>query len=161
MPIKNGRLQKFRTIKETLLAKKLSIRQIAEKFDSYPQIIRYWFVKYKIPLRSEKERFKVSKNFLEFLYLTKKLSIRKIAKILKTTYATARNKLIKYEIPLRTVSEANMKYSKIPFNNNLTEKAYMLGLRTGDISAAKKFSTNSSKNRYYTSSTVKNVSKNV
>jgi len=125
------------TLKKLYCRERLSIRQIAEKFDSYPQIIRYWLVKFKIPLKSEKERFKVSKNFLQFLYLTKKLSIRKIAKILKTTYATARNKLIKYEIPLRTVSEANMKYSKIPFSGDLKEKAYMLGIRTGDISVAK------------------------
>ena len=33
------------------------------------------------------------------------------------------------------MSEAKTKYKKIHFSGNLNEKAYLLGLRTGDLSA--------------------------
>ena len=40
-----------------------------------------------------------------------------------------------YCIPRRTRSQALMRYPKKPFSNNSIEKAYLLGLRAGDISA--------------------------
>jgi hypothetical protein len=82
-----------------------------------------------------KRRQDITKVLLENLYLKKKLSMYKIAGILNTTYRTIWKKLKKFDIKTRTISEANTKYPKLQFSKKLLEKAYLVGLRTGDISA--------------------------
>jgi len=86
--------------------------------------------------RIGKRRLDITKNLLEDLYVKKKLSMPKIAKILNTSYFTVWNKMRTYEIKARSMSEAKIKYPKITFSGNLVEKAYMLGIRAGDISTA-------------------------
>ena len=44
-------------------------------------------------------------------------------------------KLLDYEIPTRTLSQARTKYEKMPFEGSMCERAYLLGLRAGDLSA--------------------------
>jgi len=82
-----------------------------------------------------KKRTDITKRLLERLYIKEKLSMYKVAKELNTTYITVWKKIKKYDIKVRTISEANTKYPKPLFSGNLKEKAYMLGLRYGDISA--------------------------
>jgi len=79
----------------------------------------------------------ISRELLENLYQKEKLSMPKIAKMLNTTYDTIWRKMRKYSIKVRSMSEAKMKYHKSSFSGNLIEKAYMLGLRAGDFSAAR------------------------
>jgi len=79
------------------------------------------------------EQPKITKEFLEDLYLKKKLSTLKVGKVLKVSDHTARRWLRKFEIPIRTLSETSTKYPKMPFSGDLKEKSYMLGLRTGDL----------------------------
>lgn len=173
-------------LKNLYIKQGYNVRQIASCFNVYPQLVRFWIHKHKIPLRDDKDRFKVTKEeliefyckkklsqrsvakkfgvsqktiknrmkrfgissrcftrsditkkLLEELYYKKKFSMPKIAKILNTTYDTIWHKVRKYDIKVRSMSEAKMKYPKLPFSENLKEKAYMLGLRTGDISANK------------------------
>ncbi len=81
----------------------------------------------------------INKNELENLYLKKRMSINRIAKKFNVSYETIRYKLIRFGVPRRTKSEAMIKFPKKPFSQNLTEKAYMLGLRSGDIYAVKHY----------------------
>jgi hypothetical protein len=64
------------------------------------------------------------------------MSSLKIAEKLGIKYSrTIRKKLKKFGIPTRSLSEAGTKKFKKSFSNNLNEKAYFLGLRTGDFYA--------------------------
>lgn len=78
---------------------------------------------------------KITKEALEDLYLKKKYSTLEVGKVLKVSDHTVRRWLRKFEIPIRTISETFTKYPKKSFYGNLAEKAYMLGLRTGNLYA--------------------------
>jgi DNA-binding transcriptional regulator YiaG len=121
-------------LKKLYWKERLSQREIARKFGVSQRTINHWMKKFNIPRRYF-NRPDITKEVLEELYLKKKLSMPKIAKMLHTTYDTIWKKMRKYGIKVRTMSEAKMKYPKKPFSGDLTEKAYMLGLRAGDISA--------------------------
>jgi intein-encoded DNA endonuclease-like protein len=54
---------------------------------------------------------------------------------------TVRRLMIKYNIQRRNRYEATLRYLRKPFSENTSEKAYLLGLRAGDIHARKR-STN-------------------
>jgi len=120
-----------------------TLKQIADNFNVNPEAIRYKMIKHNIPRRKgHKEKYIISKKLLQNLYVYKKLSTRQIAKKLnikdnKIIFA----RLIKYNIPRRTISESVTKYPKKTFSGNLKEKAYMLGLRIGDLSASKSYKT--------------------
>ncbi len=120
--------------------KKFSTHKIARVFNTHPQSVRRLAIKYRIKLRlpkgSQKEKYKISKKLLEDLYLKQKLSIPQITKKLGIkSYSTVWLKLLQNSISIRSMSEAKTKYQKFPFSQNLSEKAYLIGLRTGDISA--------------------------
>ncbi|MDO8537389.1 MAG: hypothetical protein Q7S21_00730 [archaeon] len=80
----------------------------------------------------------ISKEVLQDLYLNKKLSLSQIAKQFgfksKTTTA---NYMKKFGIARRPSDRKN--YPKKPFSGDLQEKAYLLGLRAGDIHARKHY----------------------
>lgn len=125
-------------LRKLYLEKKLSIRNIAKNFNVDPQVIWYFAKKFKIPLRQSrgksKEKFKISKTDLENLYLKKKLTAKEIAnKFGIKSHKTVLLKLIKHGISRRTKSEVSTKYPKKPFSADLKEKAYLLGLRIGDL----------------------------
>jgi predicted HTH domain antitoxin len=123
-------------LKKLYWKEKLSTKKIAELFGVSRDTIEYWMEKFNIPRRhNNRKRPDISKEILEKLYWKKKLSMPRIAKLLKTTYNTIWHKMKKYGIKIRSISEAKLKYIKIPFSGNLIEKAYLLGLRAGDISA--------------------------
>lgn len=122
----------------------LSTHEIAKMFSITPQAVRYWCIKNNIKLRKPKslqrKRYKISKELLEELYLKQKLSIPKIASRLGIKYqSTVQRMLMRFGIPRRSMSEAKTKYPKLPFSGNLKEKAYLLGLRVGDISVLRDF----------------------
>jgi len=114
----------------------LSQREIAKLFGVSQKTIHNWMKRFNIP-RRQFNRPDITKEVLEDLYLNKKLSMPQIAKKLNSTYDTIRKKMKKFGIKVRSMSEAKMKYYKRPFSGNPIEKAYLLGLRAGDISATK------------------------
>ena len=125
-------------LKELYIRKGLSVEKIARRFNATYETIRQKLIKYKIPLRikGSYEKYIINKNLLKDLYKNRKLSIRKIAEKLKIKdNKIIHSRLVKYNIPRRTISEALRRYPRIPFNGNLEEKAYMIGLRQGDFSA--------------------------
>jgi len=70
---------------------------------------------------------------LQDLYVRQRLSLRLIA-IQKGCYPeTVRKYLVLYGISRRSVSEAKIKYPRKSFSGELTEKAYLLGFRAGDL----------------------------
>ena len=75
------------------------------------------------------------------LYITKKFSQLKIGRLFNVQRQTVSRWLKRLNIPLRrrvdVVSEALIKYKRTSFSNNLSEKAYLMGLRYGDISTQK------------------------
>lgn len=149
------KLEKYkdRKILKSLYKKGFSIRQIAKRFKvSHPTIL-YWFTKYGIWYKCRRKQDKLSKNQLVDLYWKKKLSMPQIAKLLNLPYSSIYFRFIKYRIPRRTRSEINQimwknigekiskkltKHPKISFSNIFIEKAYMVGLRAGDISAQRR-----------------------
>lgn len=121
-------------LKKLYWNERLSQRAIARKFGVSQKSIKCWMKKFNIPSRHF-DRPDITKEVLKKLYLDRKISMPKIGKILNTNYDTIWRKIRKYGIKVRSMSEAKMKYPKLPFSGDLKEKAYMLGLRTGDIHA--------------------------
>jgi len=123
---------------------KLSIHKIAKNFKVTPNAVRYYMIKNNIQRRKaknvQKENCGISEEVLKELYLKKKLTLDKICKALNVkSRSTIIYKLIKYNIPLRTMSEARTKYLRKPFCGDPKEKAYMFGLRAGDITVRRDF----------------------
>ncbi len=79
------------------------------------------------------KRKQVSRELLEELYIKKKLSTRQISKIIGLSQKSVLKYLREFEVPVRTSANALIKYSRQSFSGDLCEKAYLLGLRTGDI----------------------------
>lgn len=82
---------------------------------------------------------KTAYSILNELYTVKKLSQAKMAKLFNVQNYTIGRWLRRVEIPIKNrvdvVSEAISKHKKLPFTDDSKEKAYLLGLRYGDISA--------------------------
>jgi len=115
----------------------LSLSQIGERFYCQGTNILYWLKKFKIKRRPAYwKKVDIPKRILKDLYLNRKMSSLKIAEKLGNVNAkTIRKKLKKFGIPRRSLSEALTKKFKRPFSSDLNEKAYFLGLRTGDFYA--------------------------
>lgn len=83
----------------------------------------------------------LAKSILTELYINRKLSQQKIANLFGVQHDTIRRWLERLNIPIRnqgdSVSLAITKHYKNQFSGNLAEKAYLLGLRYGDLSAQK------------------------
>lgn len=116
--------------------KRLSIRKIAKLYNCDARTIHRKLLLYNIKTRSPSEaatKIFISKSKLKYYYIHKKLSTHKIAKIYNCDDFTIFKKLRAYEVKIRTKSEAISKYKKYNFNNNIKEKAYMIGFRLGDL----------------------------
>jgi hypothetical protein len=74
---------------------------------------------------------------LQDLYWRKRLSIRQTASATGMSYETTRRKLRRTG-KLRTQSEGQMRHSRHAFSRNGMERAYLIGLRAGDINAWRK-----------------------
>jgi hypothetical protein len=74
---------------------------------------------------------------LRRLYWRERLSIRQISSAIGMSYEGTRQRLREIG-PIRSSSEGRMKYRRRPFTGNERERAYLLGLRAGDINAWRK-----------------------
>ncbi|MDO8634077.1 MAG: hypothetical protein Q7K34_02165 [archaeon] len=83
------------------------------------------------------DKQEISKETLQTLYWDKELSLKKIAKEfgMKSPNGIVYH-MEKFKIPRRPSDRKD--YQKNPFSGNLIEKAYLVGLRAGDINAGKK-----------------------
>jgi len=117
--------------------KKLSLSQIGERFYCQGTNILYWLKKFKIKRRpAYLKKVDIPKNILKDLYWNKNLSSEEIAKMFGVRHGrTIRKKLNKFRIPTKTLSQAMTKKFKKSFSGQLEERAYFLGLRTGDFYA--------------------------
>lgn len=110
----------------------LSLNQMSRELGKSYSTVHYWMKKNRIPRR--KFNFvRISAFRLRELYLNNKLNTTQIAKMFNCSEEAIRKKLIKSEISRRSNSESKTKYQKNDFSGNLTEKAYIIGLRVGDL----------------------------
>jgi len=116
--------------------KKLSIYKIAKLYNCGSRTIYGKLVKHRIKTRPVK-RVMISKGNLYDMYHTQKLPYSKIAIKYSCTASIIFDKMKKYNILPRNSSEANTIYPKIDFSGNLSEKAYLIGFRLGDLYAYK------------------------
>jgi hypothetical protein len=131
-------------LKELYWGKKLSSPKIAKLYHCAPGSIRDLLRKYKIRMRTKSEsrrllfNIKLTKKKLKELYLKKKMSSVEIAKKFKCSPSFTRNKLREYKIPIRPLKEAlslsnKARHPRHNFSGDLEEKAYLIGLRLGDL----------------------------
>lgn len=125
-----------KTLKQLYWKDGLTTYEIASKLGIPRSTILYWMEKFNIP-RRKRLRDGITKDILKQLYCKERLSLRKIAKILNASYSTICKKMKEFNIRTRKPHEANMRYLKKKFSNDLKEKAYLIGLRCGDINAHK------------------------
>jgi len=80
-------------------------------------------------------------DILYNLYINQNLSQTKLGELFNVQSQTVRRWLDRLKIPIKertdVVSEALIKYKRTSFSNDLPEKAYLIGLRCGDISVQK------------------------
>ncbi len=84
-----------------------------------------------------KPRKSMDRNILERLYIHEKQSPKQIAEFMRCSRQTIINRLREYGLPVRTKGEgtalAKVIYPRADFNGTEVEKAYLLGLRIGDL----------------------------
>lgn len=141
---------------------KLSTRDIAQRYDCGKTTIESRLREYGITARSKSEalklvprpeKYRISRERLEWLYWRRKLSAYKIAEIYSCSPSAVSYKLRRFDIPRRTdvegiiltnnercrkIAKAVSKYSKKDFNASETEKAYLIGFSLGDMNVTKK-----------------------
>jgi len=118
-----------------------SSERIAKLVGVKPSTILWWMKKFGISRRSYSEanvlRYMrnppVTREKLQELYLEEKKSTRQTAKELEIAQTSVRRWMIRYGIPARN-PWAQLKYPRTHFSGNEEEKAYLLGLRAGDLS---------------------------
>jgi len=133
-----------KNLREMYIERKMSSPEIGQIYHCRPEYIRYLLRKYKIKIRTKSEALwlqrgvLISKATLRKLYQKEKMSAREIAEKLRCGQTTIINRLKQYNIPIRTTQEAHVlaaqpTYKRTDFNGNLTEKAYLIGFRLGDL----------------------------
>lgn len=120
----------------------LSISSIAKMYNCSYATIWGRMRKFKIKPRSlseamklimETRKLQIPEEELRNFYEKRKFSILKIAKIYNCHHQTVLCKMKGFGIKSRKPSEANTIYVKHNFLGNLSEKAYLIGFRTGDL----------------------------
>lgn len=118
----------------------LSTYQIAKLLGFSQATIYKLLVQNKIPLReSGRKRVIIPEKDIRKLYLEKKFSSRRIAKIYGCAYSTIDRKIKKSNVTIRNRAVAHIKTNRISFSGDLTEKAYLIGLRIGDLRVRKRY----------------------
>ena len=126
-------------IYDLYINQKLSLNQIAEIFGCSSSTILRILINFKIERRPAYfKKFNIPKEDLYDLYCNKKLNSNKIGKLYGIDGRVIRKKLKKFNISTRSISEACNKKVKYSFSGDLKERAYLLGLRTGDFQAKRK-----------------------
>jgi len=75
---------------------------------------------------------------LQNMYWDQRMSMKQIAEKYGVIPGAVRYWMMKYDIPRRNRYEATIKYPRKPFSGDEYERAYLLGLRAGDIHARKR-----------------------
>ncbi|MBU0687507.1 MAG: LAGLIDADG family homing endonuclease [Candidatus Margulisbacteria bacterium] len=109
----------------------LTIAEIAAHFNCGKTTIISKMQAFNIP--SRKKTIILSIESLETLYGKYGLKQKEIANLLNCNQATISNKMKEAKVKARDKAEISTKYPKHDFSNNLTEKAYMIGFRLGDL----------------------------
>lgn len=122
-------------LEDLYIKKKMSLNGIADRFNCNGANILYWLKKYDIKRRpAYRKKVHIPKATLERLYWKENLTTSEIAKMFGIRHGrTILKKIAKYNIKSKTLSQALTKKKKFPFSGDLNEKAYLLGLRTGDF----------------------------
>lgn len=120
--------------------KKLSIPQIAENLRHDLSIIVRELKRHRIPRRSLSEALvlswrkkRIKRSVIEKLYHVKKLTQEQIAKKLHKSPEHICKLMKEYGLKARRPSYYHTLYRKYDFSNDLKEKAYLIGFRTGDL----------------------------
>lgn len=115
---------------------RLNQNEIANKFGVSSTVVSKYMKRFGVPRRpNNEEKIIIPKALLKQLYLNKHFSSLRIGEALGFDSRFIRKRLNKFNIPMRTLSETSTKHPKTSFSENLLEKSYMLGLRTGDVHA--------------------------
>ncbi|MDP2926581.1 MAG: hypothetical protein Q8N65_00340 [bacterium] len=125
------------TIPENILEKLyveegLSTYKIAKKYHCDAKTVYKKLLKFQIPTRPRKV-VKISRRELEHLYFKRCLSLSAIGKLYKCDPVAIFKKMRSLGFSLRKSWETGRKYPRYNFSGNLTEKAYLLGFRAGDL----------------------------
>lgn len=124
------------TLKKLYYTKKLSTGRIGKLYHcSHATILNIMKI-YELKRRSRlgtRKPVTIHKKALREFYLDKKLSQAQIARKMKCSRCAVEKLMKKYDIKPRTLSEAQMKYPKYNFSEDLIEKAYLIGFRLGDL----------------------------
>ncbi len=115
-----------------------SLKQIAVLAGTTKSDVHYWMVKHGIPRREWSANTpKCDPRQIHELYWNQGKTIRAVAKLTGISFTTARNHLLRETAsgPLR--SRWTVKYPRTPFSGDDMERAYLLGLRGGDLNAAR------------------------
>jgi len=121
-------------LEELYWKQKLTLEGIAKKHGVSAQLIFKYMKIFDVSRRNSHKKID-RKALLEELYIKKRLPSSKIAKLLDFNPRYVRRLLEKNGIKSRSVSEALTKKQKLDFSKNQKEKAYLLGLRSGDFHA--------------------------
>lgn len=120
----------------------LSVNEFAAQLGYSPSSVTRRMDDLNIPRRSRSEanriaqaeqRVNVPENLLRHLYSERKLSLEQIASLLGVSAFLISRRMKEYGIPMRSHAAATTTYHKKDFSEDLIEKAYLLGFRTGDL----------------------------
>lgn len=122
----------------------MSSPEIAKIYRCDPKTIRVSLRKFGVKMRTKSaarqllvNNVKIPKGTLRKLYLKDKLTTYEIAEVFGCCQRTVYTKLLKYNIPVRTNKESKAllkpRYPQKDFSGNFEEKAYLLGLSSGDL----------------------------
>lgn len=78
-----------------------------------------------------------SKETLREIYWGRRLSLHKIGILFGKSASSVLEEMRKQGVETRTLSEAMTVFEKLPFSNDPNEKAYLQGLRAGDLHTAR------------------------
>lgn len=123
-------------LKNLYVTQKLSTDQIATRFGCNHITVVNRMKKYGIKSRGHlglTKPINISKEKFEYLYYKRNLSASQIAKIVHCSRSGIERKMKIFKIKTRNIDNRVCKYKKYDFSGNLTEKAYMIGFRLGDL----------------------------
>lgn len=127
-------------LEDLYLNKNLSLLEIGNLLGFSSRTIQIKAHECKIKLRNAgPSKPKISDKKLICLYLQKRLSSRKIAKQYGCAYSYIDARIKRLNIPRRTLSSSHIVSKRINFSENLTEKAYLIGFRIGDLRVRKMY----------------------
>ncbi|MDI6884540.1 MAG: hypothetical protein QMD00_05410 [Hadesarchaea archaeon] len=87
---------------------------------------------------SPERKVTVTREELREMYWGQRKSLARIARLYGVIHQSVRYWMIKHGIPRRNRYDATIKYPRTPFSGDRYERAYLLGLRAGDIHARRR-----------------------